>query len=44
MKTLRCFIDEDYMDFDEAAGSAVEKRKFLAKQSRVGEVTPRRVG
>ena len=44
MKTLRCFIDEDYMDFDEAAGSAVEKRKFLAKQSRAGEVTPRRVG
>ena len=32
------------MDFDEAAGSAVEKRKFLAKQSRAGEVTPRRVG
>ena len=29
MKTLRRFIDEDDMDFDEAAESAVEKRKFL---------------
>ena len=29
MKTLRCFIDEDNMDFDKAAESAVEKRKFL---------------
>ena len=28
-KTLQCFIDEDNMDFDEAAESAVEKRKFL---------------
>ena len=29
MKTLRRFIDEDDMDFDEAAESAVEKRNFL---------------
>ena len=29
MKTLRRFIGEDDMDFDEAAESAVEKRKFL---------------
>ena len=29
MKTLRCFIEEDDMDFDEAAESAVAKRKFL---------------
>ena len=29
MKTLRRFIDEDDMDFDEAAESAVAKRKFL---------------
>ena len=29
MMTLRRFIDEDGMDFDEAAESAVAKRKFL---------------
>ena len=29
MKTLRRFIDEDDMDFDEAAESAVENRKFF---------------
>ena len=29
MKTLRRFIEEDDMDLDEAAESAVEKRKFL---------------
>ena len=29
MKTLRRFIDEDDMDFDEAAEPAVEKWKFL---------------
>ena len=29
MKTLRRFIEEDDMDFDEAAESAVPKRKFL---------------
>ena len=29
MKTLLRFIDEDDMDFDKAAESAVEKRKFL---------------
>ena len=29
MKTLRRFIEEDDMDFEEAAKSAVAKRKFL---------------
>ena len=29
MKTLRLFVEEDDMDFDEAAESAVAKRKFL---------------
>ena len=29
METLRRFIDENDMNFDEAAESAVEKRKFL---------------
>ena len=29
METLRRFLDEDDMDFDEAVESAVEKRKFL---------------
>ena len=29
MKTLRRFIDEDDMDFDDAAESEVEKQKFL---------------
>ena len=29
MKTLRRFIEENNMDFDEAAESAAEKRKFL---------------
>ena len=29
MKALRRFIEEDDMDFDEAAESAVAKRKFL---------------
>ena len=29
MKILRRLIDEDDIDFDEAAESAVEKRKFL---------------
>jgi len=29
IKTLRHFIEEDDMDFDEAAESAVAKRKFL---------------
>ena len=28
-KTLQRFIDEDNVDFDEAAESEVEKRKFL---------------
>ena len=29
MKTLRRFIDEDDMEYDEATESAVEKQKFL---------------
>ena len=29
MKTLRRFIEEDDMDFDKVAESAVAKRKFL---------------
>ena len=29
MKTLRHFIDEDDLDFDVAAESTVEKKKFL---------------
>ena len=29
MKTLERIIEEDNMDFDETAESAVEKRKFL---------------
>jgi hypothetical protein len=29
MKTFQRFIDEDDMDFDEAAESAVAKRQFL---------------
>ena len=32
MKTFRRFIEEDDMDFDEAAESAVAKRKFLKKK------------
>ena len=32
MKTLRRFIEEDDMDFDEAAKSAVAKRKFLVNR------------
>ncbi|XP_078382313.1 uncharacterized protein LOC144664999 [Oculina patagonica] len=44
MKTLRRFINKDDMDFDEAAESAVEKRKFTeipVKQSHDKEITPR---
>ena len=33
MKTLRRFIDEDNMDFDEAKESAVEKQKFLLNRA-----------
>ena len=40
METLRRFIDEDHMDFDEAAESAVEKAEIPVKQSREKEVTP----
>ena len=29
MKTLRCFTEEDNMDFDEMAELGVAKRKFL---------------
>ena len=32
MKTLRRLIDEEDMDFDKAAESAVEKRKFLSNR------------
>ena len=40
MKTLRRFIDEDDMDFDEAAESAVEKRKFLLNRVMQEKVLP----
>ncbi len=43
MKTHRRFIDENYMDFDEAAESAVEKRKFLLNRV-MQENLHRRVG
>ena len=43
MKTLQYFIDEDDMDFYEAAESAVAKRKFLLN-SNAKEATPRLVG
>ena len=39
MKTLRHFIDEGDIDFDETEESAVEKWKFLLN-SHEGEVTP----
>ena len=42
MKTLRRFIEEDDMDFDEAAESAVAQTKIPAKQTYAEEVTPRR--
>ena len=32
MKTLRRFIEEDDMDFDEASESAIAKRKFLVNR------------
>ena len=40
MKTLRRFIGEDDMDFDEAAESAVEKRKFLLNRVVKEKVLP----
>ena len=40
MKTLPRFIDGDDMDFDEAAGSAVEKRKFLLNRVMQEKVLP----
>ena len=40
MKTLRRFIDEDDMDFDKAAESAVEKRKFLLNRVTQEKVLP----
>ena len=40
MKTLRPFIDEDDLDFDKAAASAVEKRKFLLNRVVKGKLLP----
>ena len=40
MKTLRRFIEEDDMDFDEAAESAVAKRKFLINRGRKKKSLP----
>ena len=40
IKTLQHLIDEDDMDFDEAAKPAVEKRKFLLNRVNAGEVIP----
>ena len=40
MKTLRRFIDEDDMEFDEAAESAVIKRKFLLNRIVKEKVLP----
>ena len=40
MKTLRRFIEEDDMDFDEAAESAVAKRKFLLNRLMRKKVLP----
>ena len=40
MKTLCRFIDEDDMDFDEAAESAVEKQKFLLNRVMQEKVLP----
>ena len=40
MNTLHRFIDEDDMDFEEAAESAVEKRKFLLNRVLTKKVLP----
>ena len=40
MKTLGRFIDEDDMNFDEAAESAVKKRKFLLNRVMQEKVLP----
>ncbi|KAL9958439.1 hypothetical protein ACROYT_G035451 [Oculina patagonica] len=40
MKTLHPFINEDDMDFDEAAESAVEKRKFLLNRVMTKKLVP----
>ena len=40
MKTLRRFIEEDDMDFDEAAESAVAKRKFLLNRLMKKKLAP----
>jgi len=40
MKTLQRFIEEDDMDFDEAAESAVAKRKFLLNRLMRKKVLP----
>ena len=40
MRTLRYFIEEDDMDFDEAVESAVEKRKFLLNRVMQNKLLP----
>ena len=40
MKTLRRFTEEDDMDFDEAAESAVAKRKIPVEQTNEKEIAP----
>ncbi len=40
MKTLRRLINEDDMDFDEVAESAVEKRKFLLNRVMTKKLLP----
>ena len=40
MNTLQRFMDEDDMDFEEAAESAVEKRKFLLNRTLTRKVLP----
>ena len=40
MKTLRRSIEEDGMDFDEAAESAVAKRKFLLNRPMKKKLPP----
>jgi len=44
MKTLRCFIEEDDMDFDEAAQSAVAQQKFLLNRLMQKKLLPEENG
>ena len=44
MKTLRCFIEEDDMDFDEAAQSAVAQEKFLLNRLMQKKLLPEENG